>query len=305
MKDVENYLADLAPGERAAIIVELDAQLRKIPVTTYDELTKTLGTPAQVANRYRLSHGKNPFQQSSDSTSIVRDYYKDTHSRPVGTSARKFFKYATMLILGFFVLFVASIFLIPLLIFKFIAVDNFEKDFTWSFGNQKGKMERFQGKLTANPLDNFTVAISNGQVAVVTEQNATEITYECEIESDHRVNLAESAKVDAGKATLTLLNVENADCDLTIPAKMALSVNVTNGRIAMSDIDQNVEANLTNGEIEFEANSKSVFEMTANVQTGTIDGLKSFQDKQKKRLENKGPQFSAVLSVGNGRIDIE
>ena len=45
--------------------------------------------------------------------------------------------------------------------------------------------------------------------------------------------------------------------------------------------------------------------MTANVQTGTIDGLKSFQDKQKKRLENKGPQFSAVLSVGNGRIDIE
>ncbi len=308
VSEVENCLADLSPGERAAIIVELDAQLRKLPVTTYEELSRTLGAPVQVANRFRLTHGKNPFQQptSSDSSSIVSQHYQQTHSRPVGTSARRFFKYATLAVLSVFVLFVASIFLIPLMIFKFIAVDNFEKDFTLSFGDSKGRMERLQGKLAADPLSNLTVAISNGQIAVVAEQNAVEITYECEIESNHTVNQAEVAKVDARGATLTLLNVENADCDLTIPAKMPLSVNVTNGRIALSNIDQNVEANLTSGEIDFESSGRSVIEMTANVQTGTVEGLKSFQTSQKNKTANKkGPAYSAVLSVGSGRIDIE
>lgn len=308
IKQVENCLADLSPGERAAIIVELDSQLRKLPVTTYEELSRTLGTPDQVANRFRLNHGKNPFQltTSSDSPSIVSEHYQQTHQRPVGTSARRFFKYATLAVLSVFVLFVASIFLIPLMIFKFIAVDNFEKDFTLSFGDSKGRMERLQGKLAADPLNNLAVAISNGQVAVVTEQNAVEITYECEIESNHAVNHAEAAKVDARGATLTLLNVENADCDLTIPAKMPISVNVTNGRIALSDIDQNVEANLTSGEIEFESGGKTAIEMTATVQSGSVDGLKDFQVGQAKIAANKkGPAYSAVLSVGSGRINIE
>ena len=303
--EVENSLADLSPGERAAIIVELDAQLRKLPLTSYEELSRNLGTPAQAANRYRLNHGKNPFQQSTQadsSSSIVRDSYKESHSRPVGTSARRFFKYATLAVLSLFVLFVASIFLIPLIIFKFIAVDNFEKDFTLTFGDHKQKMERFQGKLSADPLNNLTVAISNGQVSVVTEQNAVEISYECEIESTQAINEPEAAKIVDGNATITLLNVENADCDLTVPPKTAISVNVTNGRIAISDADQNVEANLTSGEIEFESAGKSAFEMTANVQSGSVDGLKSFQANQKNK---KGQQYSAVLSVGSGRIELE
>lgn len=302
--EVENFLSDLAPGERAAIIVELDAQLRKLPTANYEELVRTFGTPAQAANRYRLAHGKNPFEQSTaaDSASIVREHYQQTSARPVGTSARKFFKYATLAVLSLFALFVASIFLIPLLIFKFIAVDNFEKDFTFTFGDSKGKIERFQGKLSADPLTNLTIAISNGQIALVTDQSATEITYECEIEGNLEINRAEAAKVDARGATLTLLNVENADCDLTVPAKLPLSVNVTSGRIALAETDQNVEANLTNGEIEFESAGKTAFEMTATAQSGTVDGLEKFQSKQKNK---KGPAYSAVLSVGSGRIEIE
>lgn len=310
VNEIESYLADLEPAQRATIVLKLDVQLRKLPLKSYEELVRTLGTPEQVANGFRLHHGKNPFEKissaiSSSQNSIVSEHYRQSHhsSRPVGTSARRFFKYATYAILSLFVLFVASIFLIPLIIFKFIAVDNFEKDFSFTFGgDQKSRMERFQGKLSAQPLTSLTLSVSNGQVAVVADNTASEIVYECEIEGDQTVNEAEAAKINDGNATITLLNVENADCDLTVPRNMQLSVNVTSGRIALSGMEQNVEANLTNGEIEFEASSKSAFEMTANVQAGSVDGLKAFQESHQSK---KGPQYSAVLSVGSGRIDLE
>jgi hypothetical protein len=261
IEEVERHLADLAPGERAAVIAELDGQLRKLS-----------------------------------------EQYRTTGTKTVGSAGRKFFKYATLTLLALFGLFVSSIFLIPIVIFKLIAVDNFEKDFTFSFSDHKPRIERMQGKLSANPLNNLTFTMSNGQISVTTDPNSVDVTYECEIESNNTVNQTEAAKVINGEATIVLLNIENADCELTVPSVLPMSINMTNGKISLADVEQNVEANLTSGEIEFEASSKASFEMKASVQTGSVDGLKSFEHKQKNK---KRPQYSAALSVGSGRIEIE
>lgn len=303
IKEVENLLSDLAPGERAQAVIELDRQLRKLPLTTYDELCRSLGTPTQVANRYKLQYGKNPFSEKTQesNSSIVSEYYKKTSSRPVGSSARRFFKAATWLLIALIILIILPVILVPVFLFKFFAVDHFDKDFNFSFGNHKPKMERLAGHFP-KPLNKLDFSLNNGQVEVITDANATEVSYDCEIEGERGVDKAQAAKVTNGNASIVLQNIEDADCDLTVPPLLPLSLNITNGRIEVTEAEQNVEANLTNGEIEFSASPKATYDMKPSVQIGSIDGEKSFASEQKKK---KGPQFNAVLSVGNGRINLD
>lgn len=266
LKDVETQLLKLSPGEREVTMTEINRVLQKPP-------------------------------------SIVSSHYNSTTTshRPVGSSARSFFKWATIGVLLMFGFFIASIILIPIAVFKFLAVDNFQKDFSFTWGNSHSEMKRFEGKLNADSVENFTLNLSNGQVTVAADIAATEISYDCEIDSDHQINSQDAAKSENGVSTITLLNVEHAECDITVPTKVPLNINVTNGQISLTQMSQPVEANLTAGEIEFEANDQASFDLSASVQSGTVDGLKDFQMRQKK-----GPQiYPAVLSVGTGKIDIE
>ena len=66
---------------------------------------------------------------------------------------------------------------------------------------------------------------------------------------------------------------------------------------------QEIEANTTNGFIDFEGDDNIIFDIHASASSGSVEGLDHYLSKQKNK---KGlPSFAAALSVGNGRIEIE
>lgn len=266
LKELEIELSKLPPGERELAMSEIQRVIRK-------------------------------------PKSFVSSEFANTTERPVGGSAKTFFKWATIALVCLILLFFVSIVLIPLAIFKYaITVDGFDKDFSFTIRDQKPSINRLEGKLTSDNITNFTFNLSNGQVAVTADASATEVSYDCEIDGDQRVNQEQAAKIESGTASLSLMNVEQAECDVTVPTKIALNINVTNGQISLAQMSNQVEANLTNGEIEFEADDQAIFQVQPSVSVGSIDGLDDFNKTQKNK---KGPQsYAAVLSVGNGRIDL-
>ena len=247
----ESYLKDISPTERAAIVLEIQSQIKSsinmYPDKTINQILQDIGSPASVANRYRSNKGLKTFKEN----------------KPFS-----FFKFIFTISVIFFLIIVAGI---SILAWKFTPVfkldeqsnritilgglidingksgkvkimDNYQfvdNNFTNSFEGSIDIMEENYDEVVVN-FKSGTLNLS------YTEQD--QVSWDCKLDSPPKENFINKSEEII---ELDFEELDGISCDVTAPTNYKTTVDAQDGRVRILEPFNDVYIEIDNGDIIF------------------------------------------------------
>jgi hypothetical protein len=293
LQQVEQNLSDLPATSRSRIILDLDQKIRSHLGKGHplDSVLSSFGSPEQVAARAKLELAAEPAVKP-----------------PRQSSASRFWKWATIILVGGFFGVIGLFILLPFLLFKLFTFNFFNKEMNFSL-NHSVATARLTGTQREDGLQHFIFRASNGQLLIKSEGST--FIYNCKVSSSDRL-VDDSALSRPNPTTLnfelteaTAGDDDKADCKLTVPSSASVEVELKNGQVVIENAQQDVNIHLQKGSIDFSKKADVIFEVSASASTGEIRGLTELNEKQSLLQGSQSTHHKANLKVDLGQIAIK
>ena len=278
LQSIEKCLDGINVTDRADILMELNSHIQD----SYDRsdqdvaaILKALGEPHQVANRFLIARGLKPV--------------KPSRKPLLGKIALGFMGLSALALIAL-VLFIRSFF--PLLevneeegrvVILGGMIDVDEKNGKVSLGKGLIKVEdaeiqfdrkvtlmtdqsirvmEFRGNHTAKGQESLSFRATNGKLKLVRSEGEN-IEYKCELSALTGEQLNANDFIYA-KDKVVNFNFDQgilsgAECKIQVPEGLAAKVHLTNGALELSNLTENVDAEITNGKIKFKRDEKTSY----------------------------------------------
>lgn len=266
LSSLDRALAPLLVSERADILIEIKSHvssaLERDPQLSMDRVLAALGEPETVANRYLMERGKAPVKP------------------PISPIVK-------WLVVGFLGTVAMVLFFVAFLAVKFS--DKLDLDSTMK-GGSKGRYEgTFAWKSgETRPLVIQTV---NSKIDLETA-SGSDFAWNCKGIAGKEPTIREDEKA----ITLDFGGVSSVKCELKIPENAQLSMDILNGKLAVSEPRFHLNAKLGNGKVSIQPDHSRSYRYDLSVMSGKVDDFESSKDESAYRIS---------VNVSNGVISNE
>jgi hypothetical protein len=302
MQELENWLGkleqnleDLPPTKKSQIVLDLDKKIRTQIARglSIEEVLLAFGSPEQAATRAK-------FELTSESAPIPP---------PPRSRTARFWKWATLILLGGFFAIIALFILVPLLIFKLFTFNSFNKEMNFSLHNSTSHISGTQQEVG---LQHFIFKAGNGTLTV--KADGSVFSYSCDVSgsafgadrvsNNSNISRPQPATLQFDLTDATSDSGDKMDCSLTLPSSSQIDIELQNGDIKLSNIQQDITVHLQKGRIDLNKKADVVFEVSALASAGEIVGLKELNEKQNQLKDSQSPHRKANLQVEVGQIQV-
>jgi hypothetical protein len=294
---IENYLAKLEKAlkplpvsDRAEIVTEIKSHilsaLERDSAASIPTVLSALGEPETVANRYLAERGQ----------ALVKP--------PVSPMVK-------WIVIGFLGTVALCLLFVGVAMFKFsplVSVDGAhdhvvllggmididgEKD-TVKIGNSEISSGHSRAIMGVKTLENgekrgISIKTVNGQFSIRTSDK-NEIRWECKIDGSKEDPVMQA---NPDQFVLDMNSLGGVKCEVSIPEKHALSLNVTNGKIVFDKPLFDVDLKVLNGKIDFISDPSAAYKYDIHVANGQVEAFES---------SDKKDAFQIKMQAVNGKI---
>ncbi len=274
---LNEHLGAISISDRSEIIMEIKSHvmdaLEKNPQKNIEDILKDFGSAESIAQKYLDERGiKRPVNHRSPFSTFIKWALIASAS--------------LMIILGLTLLIIVKS-LTPFvnvsgdkvsLMGGLIHVD----DNNFRLGSA---VYEISGTYTSSGAQNLKVFASNGKIEMSTSADNV-LKWNCDVDQVAGIQPI----VSGTTVELNFAKYKDLDCNIEIPQKMDSSIELSNGKLELSETAGNFDLNLQNGQIEISTQSSTPYKYDLQVNQGMLDNFVSSKDKNaftiKARLQN-------------------
>ena len=277
--ELEVHLRGISPVDRSTIIIEInnhiDQALLKFPEQGLKEILDDLGNPQKVANHYRLNKGL----------------------KLIKPKRRSFLKWLVLIFISSIGLFLAFIVLLVWNFTSQFGLTGKDKsmallgglvDVNFLSGRIKildqyhftdnNFTNQFDGSIDfpKEETDELVINFKSG-IFQFTPSSDDKLTWNCKLDTPPTESFLNKSP---DTIEIDLESFEGANCDISIPSNLKLTVDGKEGKVIFTDPEYDIYLEMENGSVTFNENPEVDYNYDLKVKNGSIDSFNSVESPE-------------------------